>query len=655
MVKFKRRPKKIPHKSDLKKSKSAKNEPIDTRPYMVVTKNNLDKIIKDLFPMDVLFDANERTNKIVFHAYNVLKLWYINIFDQNQKNPSKKIPYPELNADLIRHIMDVVSYKLIKVGKPPVENELTKSLKKFYDQHYKPLLTNADLVCRDRLKHILNYEETEMITNVKTNISEHYISHLRFFIRIYFEIDKYIVKTKAAKLSKEEKKDKMEKIYKIFDGFVTDIFNVKDNDYISNKRYHDKINILREWFIPDKKSFGKDSVPYDIKANTLDYLPHMILLNKKLEEINDLNIKNHDPTKSEYPTTYKLFNAFPLRTSIIPKYITLDTAGLISLFVKKYSSYFLVSLPICKEDLWYEYFHTNMKSFRRKGYAFNNMIKTDGVGCSIVMVKADKDGNPVDPPDFDKMREINELNKIQYINQVPITAAMRNKRIVVNDPGKSTPISCMRENDKDQILTSTGNKYKLEGNKKDFFKNIHFEYSQGQRNHDIKKQKYENIRDEFKKQKIGGKTIIEIESELSNYNGKTCIFDRFKEYVAAKIKTNQMLYDHYNQFIYRKFKLNTFINKRRSEDKMMNEFKKKMGSPKEVLLVLGDYSDNGLKGTQPAMTKGIIKIVKRHGYDSYLLDEYNTSKKSSCCMKGEMENFLPRVTEETIEIVEESV
>jgi hypothetical protein len=83
--------------------------------------------------------------------------------------------------------------------------------------------------------------------------------------------------------------------------------------------------------------------------------------------------------------------------------------------------------------------------------------------------------------------------------------------------------------------------------------------------------------------------------------------------------------------IYRKLKLNTFINKRRSEDKMMNEFKKKMGSPEKVLLVLGDYSDNGLKGTKPAMTKGIRKIFLRHGYYPCLLDEYYTSKKSSYC------------------------
>ena len=111
-----------------------------------------------------------------------------------------------------------------------------------------------------------------------------------------------------------------------------------------------------------------------------------------------------------------------------------------------------------------------------------------------------------------------------------------------------------------------------------------------------------------------------------------------------------MLYDHYKQFIYRKLKWNTFINKRRSEDKMMNKFKKKMGQPEDVLLILGDYSDNGFKGKEPSMTKGIRKIFKRHGYYPYLLDEYNTSKKSSCCMGGEMENFLPRPS---IEILEE--
>lgn len=646
MGKSKKKSKKLIKKTlskDIELTKRKK--PPDTRPYMITTKNYLNKIITDLLSMNILNDTVNRTNKIVFHTYNFLKFYYLYIFDKKQNN--RKIDYPNLNVQFIRNIMNIVSYKLRKGGKPSLKNDITISLKNFYDEHYKPLLVNDDLVCRDKLKHILNYEEIDIIKNIETNISEHYLSHLKFFIRIYFGIDELIKKIKSEKLSKNETKQKTDEMYEIYGRLIIDIFNVKDKKYISDKKYYNDINKLHKWFIPNKVSFRENSVYYDVKVNPSDYLPNMILLNKKLEEIHDENIKNHDPKKSNYPVVHKLLNAFPLRTSIIPKYITLDTAGLISLFVKNNSKYYLSDMLNCKDGLWWDYFNTNMRCFRRNGYIFNNMIKTDGIGCSIIMIKTDENGNPVDPPSFKELKEIKEMNDIQYIDEVLITEEMKNKRIIVNDPGKSASISCMRENDEDLVLTSTENKYKLSGNTKDFLKNIHFEYTQGQRNHDIKKRKYEEIKNEFKKEKIGEKSVSEIESKLTDYNSKTCNLERFKEYLSMKIKVNRLLYDHYNQFIYRKLKWNSFINKRKSEDNMMNNFKEKMGSPEDVLLVLGDYSDNGFKGKAPCMTRGIIKIFKRHGYEPYLLDEYNTSKKSCCCDKGETENFLPRIRTET--------
>lgn len=75
---------------------------------------------------------------------------------------------------------------------------------------------------------------------------------------------------------------------------------------------------------------------------------------------------------------------------------------------------------------------------------------------------------------------------------------------------------------------------------------------------------------------------------------------------------------------------------------MVNEFKKIMGTPKEIIIVVtGDYSDTELKGTKFAITKKWRIIFKRHAYQVYLINEYNTSKISNCC-EGHVENFLPR-------------
>jgi hypothetical protein len=142
-------------------------------------------------------------------------------------------------------------------------------------------------------------------------------------------------------------------------------------------------------------------------------------------------------------------------------------------------------------------------------------------------------------------------------------------------------------------------------------------------------------------EKINDKIVKEIEHELSSYSHKTCNFTDFLLYVSKKNEINEKLFDHYSKFLYRKLRFNTIINTRRSEDNMVNEFKEKFGPPNKVIVVIGDYSSDHLKGTKPFLMTKWRKIFKRHGYEVYLIDEYNTSKISSCC-HGYTENFVKR-------------
>ena len=287
------------------------------------------------------------------------------------------------------------------------------------------------------------------------------------------------------------------------------------------------------------------------------------------------------------------------------------------------------------------FFDLDKKSFHRNGYTFNHMIKTDGVGCSILLVKTDKNGNPIKAHSKQEAKKLKENNKVKYIHEVEITESMKNKQLVTGDPGKDDLISCMKENDKNNIKKTSYKKSNKDKPKKCYLTYIHFKYNQARRSKDTKKKKYEKIRKELSEQKINEKTVKEIEAELIEYNSKTCNFGSFKEYLLKKIQVNRLLYEHYNQTIYRKLKFNTYINTQRSESNMINDFKNTMGSPEDTLVIIGDYSDNGFKGKAPAISKRTVKIFQNHGYETYLIDEYNTSKKSSCC--GDiMENFVAR-------------
>jgi ACT domain-containing protein len=91
-------------------------------------------------------------------------------------------------------------------------------------------------------------------------------------------------------------------------------------------------------------------------------------------------------------------------------------------------------------------------------------------------------------------------------------------------------------------------------------------------------------------------------------------------YLIKKNEINRILMKHYNKKIYRKLKFNTYINIQRSEDIMVNDFKKIMGKPENTIVVIGDYSDTGLRGTESSITKKTRKIFKRHGFDVVLFN-----------------------------------
>ena len=575
--------------------------------------------------MDILDDAISRTNKIVFHTYNFIKLYFIDLVDTAKS-------FPAITREFIRTVMNTITCKNQTRGKNPKNNDSTKKIKRFYNDHYRPLLNEDDIICRDDLKHILNYEETDIITNISNNVQCHYIKHLENYIWKYCKFSEKIQIVRENKtISKEDKKNQISKIKETFKNVVNDILDVSQNEYVSKEMYHKNISRWKQLFIPNKQVFKKNKttedkniVRYDIVCKPLDYLKNMIILSKKYEMLNDKIIEKHDDTKSTYPKTLKLFNALPLRTSIVPSSITLDTTGMISLFIHTGAADLLSKVSKHGKKVFGRFFKLNSKPFKRKDYIFNNMIRTDGISCSINLIKQENGKRPTKKTSFE-IKKLQPTNEVKYIHEVKVIDKMKKKEIVTLDPGKKDIISCMKKNNKQMILT-TAQKKKSDFALRNHLKHIHYTYTVGKRNVDVKKKKYRLIRENLSKMIIHNReSVKDIENKLLEVNSKTSNLEKFKEYIIAKIKANNLLYDHYNNPLFRKLNWNTYINMKRSESNMINNFRKIMGPPKKVIVVVGDYSDMGLRGTEPAITKKIRKIFKNHGYNTYLIDEYRTS------------------------------
>src|SRR5690606_3312610 len=83
----------------------------------------------------------------------------------------------------------------------------------------------------------------------------------------------------------------------------------------------------------------------------------------------------------------------------------------------------------------------------------------------------------------------------------------------------------------------------------------------------------------------------------------------------------------------RKLKWNGYINRQRSEDKMINQIKKHFGDPEDTVIAIGDWSSNGhhMRGKEPTKGKGMRTIFKKAGYRIFLVNEYRTSERCYNC------------------------
>jgi len=81
---------------------------------------------------------------------------------------------------------------------------------------------------------------------------------------------------------------------------------------------------------------------------------------------------------------------------------------------------------------------------------------------------------------------------------------------------------------------------------------------------------------------------------------------------------NSILFPFYETELYRKLKLNTYLNTKRSEQRMMNSFQKKFGNKEEVIVCFGDYEQKQhMKFKEPIKGKGIRTLF---GHYSNVMD-----------------------------------
>ena len=577
----------------------------------------------------IIDDLTNRTNKIVCHSYQFLKLYVLHLFDNNKE-------LPKINKEFISDIFKVITTRKSNKGRV-AESKMSqqlKELKNFYNDYYSKLVSQEDSIFYDGLSYVLAYEAIDMSSNIETNIQEHFINHLTKYINIMINKKGRVEKIKKIQ-DTEIRKVKYQDLNKELKDIKDDLINFRNLE--SPIQYHAWILKTRKNLFHNMNHFENDNVFYQLKSDPQSFLPSMIYLVKQLEKLNKIKKENDIPA-------IKLFNILPLRKNIVPKSITLDTCSLIQNFMPSNKRAELLR-DYKKKDLydsiWDAVFKLTRKSFRnRKKYKFSHMLKTDGVSSTIMFVRTDDQHEPLHKKWSSTINCTGD--GVSYIEKVTNKESLRNKKIVCCDPGMSDLIYC-GSYDCIGDLKETNNlgKEKLKT----------FRYTQSQRNLETRKNKYRDIIKRLNKRTIiNNKTVKEWETILSVHNSKTCNFETFKEYCLEKNKLNNQLEEHYRIPLFRKLKSNRFINTQKSENKMIKNFSKKFGNSKETVFILGDWDkeNNHMKGSEPTINKRFRRIFKKAGYETYLINEFRTSKLCNGC-HCELEKFLekPRYNKKT--------
>lgn len=556
-------------------------------------KTSLKSIARDPYIVELINTKVFMIHRIAIHTLQFLKLYLIYSYETSGHLPA-------VSNALIINIMKTLAPKQTRRGRPPKDEtvELRKHLLAFHLQYYKPLMLEEETLSCEHLSRVLEYMAINIESVYLNNIRQHFVTCLERYINVIAKKKSRLDAIKNSALDAVDKEEQTSKLCGLLRGLKNDILSL-DSDMCSPVMYHNFILQTRQAILPVKATYRNDNVYYDIQCSPEQYMLGMFRMTLEIENLGETTI-----------------SVFPIRTSIIPKYIKIDTTTLVHLLIDREKhghskSHYITkgNMLTYQDEIWSLFFKTEKALFsnRNQGkHRFNYMIETDGVGCSVLLIRRRQEIR------VDIRQPRPTISDVKYIDEVP-TEVLQRKKLVAIDPNLSDLLYCVTR-EADQI--------------------IKLRYTQDQRRKETKSKKYMRLIEHFKLQTvIEGRTVIQWEAELCKHSRKTVNFMHFQGYIKHKNLINSKLLPFYQTFLYRKLRLNGYINRQKSEARFLNRFTRVFGSKEHVVIGIGDYEQHQhRKYKEPAKGKGFRKMFKRAGYNSlYLVDEHKTSCRCNNC------------------------
>jgi hypothetical protein len=538
----------------MKRKKASKEHPdLRRKPSSYRTvKTSLKSILRDYETYQpILNDVVLRCNSIVTETYQFIRLYCLYKFHHKE-------PMPSLDEKFILYCIRATGSRDNR-GKKAENETLQKELEDFYTREFQPLLAHSEKHDLRNFTTLLPYLATQIHTGLHNNLKEHFITRLLRFINkttsVYEE-----------GLTKEEVKKERQALKNAV--FAKEQVPIR---YTAWAKEHLGHIVPSTWDV---------SLPYDVKVYPEKYITHSFYMNLILER-----------------DGHKLFQPMSLRNTIVPHYITFDTASLINLFAEKGSKgAMLKKVKDNQEQVWNRLFNLDKHIFHQKNYHFNFTLQTDGIGVSLLFVHRNYNGRKSCPccstDDSYPFYYMEELSGDQL-------SGFHGRNMVGADPGKFN-----------LLYMADGN-----GNKLRYTAFQRRTESLSKRNHRIL----------LKEKQHNG--VIEIETKLSEQNSKTVDYNKFKEYLCQKNKLNYELSVFYEQDLFRKMKWRQFVYTQKSEDRFLNKIADVFGH--NAVIAYGDWSrTTQMKHFMPTKGVGLRKLISKR-FQTVSVNEFRTSK--LCC------------------------
>lgn len=214
-------------------------------------------------------------------------------------------------------------------------------------------------------------------------------------------------------------------------------------------------------------------------------------------------------------------------------------------------------------------------------------------------------------PEFPYLDELTtkQLEELSTRNKVYVDPGKIRILTLLGQPVNPKPIEC---NHKDKDITNCSRCKSKEL--------VVVKYTSKQRVKETKRMDYMYKRQRYK----DNNGITALEKQLSDYNSKSCHFNEFVKYVAKKNELSSELLEKYEAPIFRRLRWYGYINKQRSEYKLVNTIKKTFGD--DCVLIMGDWSiSKQMRNHIPTPMIGLKRFLRKY-FDIINLDEFKTSK-----------------------------